>query len=94
MAISIAVSATLRNGTGSDPTPTLNCQVDPSTAAAEAIPLSRKQSSHNHSCTEFQAPWCRLASLDRRHHHRLGEVNVWDGKRLVGRFTRRSIGLS
>jgi hypothetical protein len=40
VATSIAVSATLRSGTGSSPTPTLSRPVQASTAAALAMPLS------------------------------------------------------
>lgn len=51
VAISIAVSATLRSGTGSRPIATLTWLVVASTAAAEAIPRSLKQSSHTHNCS-------------------------------------------
>jgi hypothetical protein len=46
----MAVSATLRSGTGSRPMPTVTRLVVARTAVAEAIPLSLKQSSQTHSC--------------------------------------------
>lgn len=44
VAISIAVSAALRSGTGSRPMPTTSRSVQPSTAAVAATPLPKKQS--------------------------------------------------
>jgi len=49
VASSIAVSATLRSGTGSSPIPTVTRLVAASIAVAVAMPLSEKQSSHTHS---------------------------------------------
>ena len=46
----MAVSATLRSGTGSSPIPTVTRLVAASIAVAVAMPLSAKQSSHTHSC--------------------------------------------
>ena len=45
----MAVSATLRSGTGSRPIPTVRRLVVARTAVAVAIPLSLKQSSQTHS---------------------------------------------
>jgi hypothetical protein len=50
VAISTAVSATLRSGTGSNPIPTVTQLVVARIAVAMAIPLSLKQSSQIHSC--------------------------------------------
>ena len=49
VAISMAVSATLRSGTGSNPIATPTWLVVASIAVAVAMPLSLKQSSHTHS---------------------------------------------
>ena len=49
VAISIAVRATLRRGTGISPIPTRNLVVAARTVAAQAIPDSAKQSSHSQS---------------------------------------------
>ncbi len=46
VAISIAVRATFRNGTGSSPMPTRSRSVHARAADAEAMPPSKKQSSH------------------------------------------------
>ena len=46
----MAVSATLRSGTGSSPIATVTRLVVASIAVAVAMPLSVKQSSHTHSC--------------------------------------------
>src|SRR5690242_10697255 len=50
VASSMAVSATLRSGTGSKPIPTVSRLVVASMAVAAAMPLSLKQSSHTHRC--------------------------------------------
>ena len=50
VASSMAVSATLRSGTGSSPIATGRRLVVASIAVAVAMPLSLKQSSHTHSC--------------------------------------------
>src|SRR6185437_15645118 len=50
VASSMAVSATLRSGTGSRPIPTVSRLVVASMAVAVAMPLSEKQSSHTHRC--------------------------------------------
>src|SRR6185437_8909763 len=50
VASSMAVSATLRSGTGSRPIPTVSRLVVASMAVAVAMPLSLKQSSHTHRC--------------------------------------------
>ena len=50
VAISMAVRATLRSGTGSSPMPTVTRLVAARIAVAVAMPLSEKQSSHTHSC--------------------------------------------
>ena len=49
VAVSIAVIATLRSGTGSRPTPIRRRLVQARAAAAAAMPLSKKQSSHSQS---------------------------------------------
>ena len=46
----MAVSAGLRSGTGSSPMPTCSRDVQASAAAADAIPPSKNESSHSHSC--------------------------------------------
>ncbi len=65
VASSIAVSATLRRGAGSSPMPTVIRSVAPSASAAEAIPLSVKQSSQTHSSSSPAASTARATGRSR-----------------------------
>ena len=65
VASSIAVSAALRSGTGSSPMPTVIRSVAASAAAAEAMPLCLKQSSHTQSSSSPLLSAARARAVSR-----------------------------